>query len=103
MDFTGFPTGYVLNPGDAFSFNFGSGNAFRAYHILASGGTANSSGDINNVEFRPPLDDPSLSTGKTMDFKLASCRMKIEPGSFDPGTAKQMMTTGFTFKCRQVP
>jgi hypothetical protein len=103
MDFTGFPNNYVLSPGDMFSFDFGSGGIYRALHRVVVGGTANSSGDLNNVEFRPRLADPNLGIGKTMTFKRPSARMKMIPGSFDPGTAKQTMTTGMSFKCRQVP
>lgn len=102
MDFTGFPEDYELRPGDMFAFNFGPGNAYRALHRVVQGGTANGDGDINGVEFRPRLADPDLATGKTMDFKRPSARMKLLPDGFDPGAAKLMMTTGMSFKCRQV-
>ena len=103
MDFTGFPNNYKINPGDMFSFDYGSGNAYRALHMVVNGGTANSSHDLNNVEFRPHLDDPSLATGKTMDFIKPAGRFKMIPGTYDTGAARQMMTTGMTLKARQIP
>lgn len=105
MKFSGFPRRYVITPGDMFSFNFGPGNAYRALHQVVTGDTADntSTGATGWIEFYPPLDDPDLSTGKTIDWIKPSGRFKMDPGSFEAGTAKQMMTTGLSFRCKQVP
>jgi len=103
VDLAGFPNNYVLTPGDMFCFDYGAGNAYRALHMVVQGGNAGVGGNINNVEIRPYLDDPTVSTPKTIDLIKPSCRMKIIPGSKDSGSARQMMTSGFNFKCRQIP
>lgn len=102
MDFTGFPNNYELRTGDMFSFNYGPEGAYKALHRVVQGGTANSGGDINNVEFRPRLNDPDLSIAKPIDFKRPVGRFKLLPDGFEPGTAKQMKTGGMSFKCQQV-
>jgi hypothetical protein len=103
VDLAGFPNNYVLTPGDMFSFSYGAGNAYKALHMVVQGGTAGVGGNITNVEIRPYLDDPSLATPKTIDIIKPTCRMKIIPGSKEAGTARQMITTGMTFRCRQIP
>lgn len=102
MNLTGFPVGYVLSPGDRFSFTYGPGNAYRALHEIAVGGTANGSGTVG-IEFRPRLDDPDLTTGKTMDFKQACARMKIIEESIEHGTRQDLFTSGISFSAEQVP
>jgi hypothetical protein len=103
MKFSGLPAAYQIRSGDMFSFVYGPSNEYRALHRVVVGDTANGSGNTTWIEFRPRLADPSLATGKTMTLIKPNCRMKLIPNSFDGGNARQMMTTGMSFKCRQVP
>lgn len=105
MKFSGFPRRYTITPGDMFCFGFGPGNSYRALHQVVVGGTADNTptGATGWIEFWPPLEDPDLSTGKAMDFTKPFGRFKLVPGSYEAGTAKQMMTTGLSFKAKQVP
>lgn len=96
------PVGYKLKRGDMFSFDFGSGGIYRALHQLVSGDTADGFGKTGWLEFRPHLADPTISPGKNINLIMPSAQMKLIPGSFDPGMARQMMTTGMALKCRQV-
>lgn len=94
------PAGYVLRPGTMFHFNFGD-PSMRALHRIVDGGTANGSGALAGVEVRPHI-LPGAEVGAALKFIKPAARFKMIPGSFDPGTARQMMTTGMGFKCRQV-
>jgi len=102
MKFNG-PAGYIYSVGDMFSFDYGAGGAYRALHRIVEGDTANGSGDTGWIEFRPRLDDPDLPSGKVMDFKHPTARMKFVPGSVEYGTAKDIFTSGIAFSCEQVP
>jgi len=102
MKFSGLPAHYVLSPGDRFSFDYGSG-IYRALHEIVAGDTADGSGNTDFIEFRPRLDDPSVATGKPMNFRKASCRMKIVQESINYGERKDVFTSGMAFSCEQVP
>jgi hypothetical protein len=103
MKFTGFPTGFKIKAGDMFGFTYGPGGAYRALHRIVTGDTATGGGDTGFMEFRPHLADPDLATGKTMSFIRAVGKFRLLADAFEPGTARQMMTTGMTIKARQVP
>lgn len=100
MKLKGLPNGYVLSAGDLFHFDFGTPTK-RALHRIVTGGVVPSGGVSPTLEVRP-----HLMTGAAADITVTlikpAARVKIIPGSFDPGTARQMMTTGMGFKARQV-
>ncbi|MCZ4501031.1 MAG: hypothetical protein JWQ74_3586, partial [Marmoricola sp.] len=94
------PNGYVLSAGDFLSFDFGSAPVHRAFHRIVEGGVA-TGGTTGWLEVRPHI-RPGAAVNADVTLKRASMQMKMIPGSFDPGTARQMMTTGMSFKARQV-
>lgn len=98
MTLSGLPNGYVLTPGDMLHFDFGVPSK-RALHRIVVGGVA--AGGSVGIEVRPHI-EPGATTGLVVSLIKPSARMKIIPGSFDPGTARGMITSGMGFKCRQV-
>lgn len=93
------PSTYVLSAGDLLHFDFGS-PSHRAFHRIVVGGAA-SGGISPSLEVRPHI-QPGAVVGASVTLIKPSARVKMIPGSFDPGTARQMMTTGMGFKARQV-
>lgn len=98
---SGLPAGYVISPGDFLSYDFGSSPEHRAFHRVVDGGTANGSGVSPTLEIRP-LRRPGATLGTTVRLIKAAGKFKMIPNSFDPGVARQMMTSGMMFKARQV-
>ncbi len=98
MTLSGLPNGYVLTPGDMLHFDFGVPSK-RALHRIVAGGVA--AGGSVGIEVRPHI-EPGATTGLVASLIKPSARMKIVPESFDPGTARGMITSGMGFKCRQV-
>lgn len=99
------PNGYTYTPGDMFHYDYGPSLAYRALHRIVGLDpiVANGAGATDWFEIRPYLPDPSVGTPKTVTLIRPSCRMKLELGGYDSGTARQMMTSGMTFRCNQVP
>lgn len=93
------PSTYVLSAGDLLHFDFGT-PAHRAFHRVVVGGAA-VAGVSPSLEVRPHI-QPGAVVGAAVTLIKPSARCKMIPGSFDPGTARQMMTTGMGFKARQV-
>ncbi len=96
----GLPNGYVLSAGDLFHFDFGTPTK-RALHRIVTGGVVPSGGVSPTLEVRPHI-MAGAEADITVTLIKPAARVKIIPGSFDPGTARQMMTTGMGFKARQV-
>lgn len=94
------PNAFTFSPGDFLAFDYGSSPVHRALHRVV-GGAAVSGGVSDWVEVRPFI-RPGAAVNADVTLIRAAAQMKIIPGSFDPGTARQMMTTGMSFKCRQV-
>lgn len=95
----GFLSPFVSSPGDFLAFDFGS-PARRALHRVVVGGTT-TGGVSSSLEVRPHI-LPGAAVNAAVTLIKAAARVKMIPGSFDPGTAKQMMTSGMSFKARQV-
>jgi hypothetical protein len=96
----GVPATRTLSAGDMFHLDFGS-PAKRALHRIVVGATANGSGITPSLEVRPHI-LPGAAVDAAVTLIKPSARVKMIPGSFEPGTARQMMTTGLSFKARQV-
>lgn len=94
------PPAYVLSSGDLLHFDFGS-PANRALHRVVVGGTANGSGVSPSLEVRPHI-LPGAAVNAAVTLIKPAARVKMIPGSFDPGMRRQHITTGMGFKCRQV-
>jgi hypothetical protein len=97
----GLPAGYVISRRDFLSFDFGTSPTHRAFHRVAAGGVADGTGVTDWIEVRTFI-RPGAAINADVTLKRASGQFKMIPGSFDPGTARQMMTTGMSFKARQV-
>lgn len=100
LSLKGLPAGYVLSIGDMLSFDFGTPSK-RALHRIVAGGTADGTGVTPALEVRPHI-LPGAAVDAVVNLKKPSARVKIVPGTFDPGTARQMLTSGMGFKARQV-
>lgn len=100
MTLKGLPAGYVLSPGDCLHFDFGTPSK-RALHMIVDGGTANGSGVTPAIEVRPHI-LPGATENAAVTLIKPSARVKIVPESFDPGTGRQIITQGMSFKCWQV-
>lgn len=96
----GLPNGYVLSPGDLLHFDFGTPTK-RALHRIVVGGVVPSGGVSPTLEVRPHI-LPGAAANAAVTLIKPAARVKMIPGSFDPGTARQMMTSGMGFKARQV-
>ncbi len=99
MTIKGLPSTFVNSAGDMLSWDFGTPTK-RAFHRIVVGGTA-TAGVSPSLEVRPHI-LPGAAVNAAVTLIKAAARVKIIPGSFDPGTARQMMTTGMSFKARQV-
>lgn len=105
----GLTPGFELYAGEMFHFNYGGSNQYRALHRIVSDIVANGSGETDWIEIRPYLADPDIANtaddgagnGKQIDLVNPAGRFKML--EFDPGSAKQVMTSGMAFKARQVP
>lgn len=95
----GLPATFTNSPGDVLAFDFGAPSK-RAVHRIVVGGTA-AAGISPSLEVRPHI-LPGAAVNAVVTLIKPSARVKMIPGSFDPGTARQMMTSGMSFKCRQV-
>ena len=100
MTLKGLPSGYTLSPGDMLHFDFGM-PVKRALHRIVVGGVASGAGISPSLVVRPHI-LPGAAEDAVVTLIRPSARVKMLPGSFNPGTARQMMTTGMGFKCRQV-
>jgi len=101
LTISGLPAGYQLSGGDMFCFLYGSGTQRLALHRVVSAVAANGSGVASGVEVRPHF-RPDVATGIALDFIKPVARVRIVPGSFDPGTARGMITEGMSFQAQQV-
>src|SRR5690606_30052119 len=95
MRIYGVPAGYVLTAGDLLSFDYGSPSR-RAMHRILNTVTADGDGITPTFEVRPYIRSGAV-TDITVSLVKASAKVGIVPGSFDPGTADPVVTTGMSF------
>ena len=98
--FSGLPAGYVLTPGDMFSFTYLSGPTRYALHRIVVGDTATSAG-VAMVEVTPPF-RAGFTIGDPMIFGKPRMLAKIVPGSYRPpsgGPGK--LSSGLNFTLTQ--
>jgi hypothetical protein len=96
------PTGFQVKAGDMLAFDYGPDDNYRALHRVVSGATAAADGTTGSFEVRPFI-QPGAALNAIVSLIKPAARMKLVPDSFDPGTSRQNVTRGMTFKCRQVP
>ncbi|SOC48432.1 hypothetical protein SAMN05892877_1652 [Rhizobium subbaraonis] len=101
LTISGLPANYVLSGGDMFGFLYGPDSERRALHRIVSRVVANAAGVAAGVEVRPHF-RPGVVTGTALNFVSPVARVKLVPGSFEPGTARRNITEGMSFQAQQV-
>lgn len=86
--------GYVLSVGDYFEVT-SSGNTFL--FRIVEGRTANGSGVTTEFEVIPDL-PAILAVNDVVNLKKPCARFIITPGSYNPGDADKMFTSGMTLE-----
>lgn len=99
---SGLLAGYILSAGGMFHFDYGSSPVRRALHRIVETVTANGSGVTPAFEVRPHF-RPGATTGLAIQFINPSAKVKLIPGSFEPGTgqAGTRRTEGMSFQVQQ--
>lgn len=100
LTFSGLPAGYVLSPGDMFSFQYGSSPTRYALHQIVVGGTANGSGVSPSIEVMPFI-RPGAAVGAAVKFIKPEFKAVIPPGKFDVGSSDIIFTTGISIDFKQ--
>lgn len=100
LTISGLPAGYKLSVGDLFHLDYGSNPVRRAFHRVAEVATATGGGTTNTFEVRPHL-KVGAAIGQAIKLIKPAAKMKIIPGSFDPGTGENVFTTGIRFQVQQ--
>lgn len=95
VTFGGFPSGYHLRRGDAFSFGYGSNPFRRAFHWIVTYNAFADSGGVLSAEVYPPI-RPGWSTGATVELIKPVIKAVIR--SREPGAAtRQIFHDGMSF------
>ncbi|PQA72230.1 hypothetical protein [Brucella oryzae] len=102
LSVSGLPAGYQLSVGDLFAFDYGENPVRRNMHRLVEGVTATGGGTTSVVEVAPPF-RPGVAVGLSLTFIKPAIKVKILPGSFDEGAAKDLFTDGMAFSVYQIP
>lgn len=96
----GLPAGYVLTLGDKMQIAYGSDPTRFAFLEVSETITANGSGVTGQIEVFPHI-PTGVAAGQGVTLKQPACKVIIQPGSHNPGTAQNVMTEGATFKVMQ--
>lgn len=94
----GLPSGYVLSAGDFVSFTYGSPTRY-ALHKIVVGATASVGGQAV-VEVVPNI-RPGATVGVAVTLNKPWAKMRLKPGSYQPGASVPMITSGMTFSAIQ--
>lgn len=101
MRLAGLPAGYQLSGGDLLSFNYGASPVRRALHRIVLPVTTAGTGITPLFEVRPHI-RTGASVGLAVTLIKAAAKVRLVPGSFDPGTnGVDGNNTGMTFQVRQ--
>lgn len=101
LSVSGLPAGYVLSKGDLFHFDYGTSPVRRALHRISETVAANGSGVSPFFEVRPHF-RPGVAAGLPLALKKPAAKMKIVPGSFDPGIGNLGgITSGMALQAQQ--
>lgn len=100
LNISGLPAAYKLKGGDMFSFTYSATR--RALHRIVLDVNASGAGLASNVEVRPHF-RPGVAVGQAISFIKPYCRVRMIPGSFQPGTGiPGGFTEGMSFQVQQV-
>src|SRR5690606_16055831 len=102
LSLSGLPAGYVLTIGDKGQIVYSSSPTRNFFFEVSETVAADGDGLTPEFEVFPHL-PPGLTTGLSVTLIKPACRGFIMPGTFNPGTARGMITTGagFTFMERR--
>lgn len=98
INIDGFAPNFKLTAGDKFQISYGIDK--HSFHEISEDYTALSNGDFGNVNIFPAL-PAGVSVGLQLKFYNPACKMILFPDSFNPGTARDVITSGLTFKAIQ--
>lgn len=102
MRLRGLPPGYVLTVGDFLAFDYGVNPVRRAFHRIMETVTVGTAGHTTMFEVRPHF-RPGVAAGLPVVLRKPAAKVFLVPGSFDPGTASGVITSGMSFQVMQRP
>lgn len=100
INISGFPSGFKLTVGDKFQVTYATNPERYAFIEISESKTANASGVATSVPIFPEL-PVGINIGHVLRFSKPACKMIIYPTSFKAGTARDVITSGLTFKAIQ--
>lgn len=102
LSLSGLPAGYVLTIGDKAQIAYGSDPVRNFFFEVSETVTADGEGATAEFEIFPHV-PPGVAADDEVVLIKPACRGFIMPGTFNPGTARGMITTGagFTFMERR--
>jgi hypothetical protein len=96
----GLTAGYQIKAGDKGQITYSSTKNF--FFEFSFDVTANGSGVTAVVAIYPNC-PVGLAVNNVINLKKPACKMIIKPGTFDPGTAQNIMTQGMRFTAVERP
>ncbi|MCV9997322.1 hypothetical protein OE766_03600 [Pararhizobium sp. YC-54] len=100
LSLLGLPGGYVLTLGDKIQIPYGSDPTRYAFLEISETVAANGSGVTGQFEVFPHV-PTGVGPDQSVILKRPACKVIVQPGSHNPGTAQNIMTEGATFKVIQ--
>lgn len=94
---SGFPAGYVLVPGDAIGFTYGTSPTRYAYHLTPFGGTADGTGVMSGLTVSPSLVS-GVQAGDPVSVYKPELKTVAIPGSFEYGKTEGQIRRGMGFR-----
>ena len=102
LQLQGLPSGYVMSTGDYLAYDYSMNPVRRGFHRISETVTTPGSGISPLFEVRPHL-RPGTTTGLAVTLIKPAAKVFIVPETFDPGTARPIVTEGMQFEVMQRP
>jgi hypothetical protein len=101
LSLAGLPAGYVLTMSDKGHVDFGS-DPVRRYFFELSEQSVVAAGDGTTAKFRVfPSVPAGVTEGSSVVLSKPAAKMFVQAGSWNPGTASGLWTTGMSFTATQ--
>lgn len=100
LSLSGLPAWYPVSAGDLLSFSYGSSPTRYALHEVVSGGQAGVTGQTGLIEVTPPI-RPGAAAGAAIQLVWPRCKAVLVPGSANPGTSQNTVTTEASLEWQQ--
>ncbi len=97
LSLKGLPASFVLTPGDKGQITYSSSPSRNYYFEVSEAITANGSGVTAAFEVFPAV-PTAIAANAAVTLKKPACKGFIVPGSFNPGSAANVITSGAAFK-----